>query len=176
MGEEPRVPLMAGGLGAVGCGAPPGGFHSYDLPQGWSQIPHPTPPGSTLLLMESHRTASPGTGQGPSPRTWPLLSPRGRPRPRSVLAPSSPLCVRAPALALSRGQAYGSSRVPCPPGPPVPGPIFLSQQLIPSHSPNSPSGLIGIKKLGGLIKLKCSQTLVYKFLLSSLIQHWSLIV
>lgn len=59
----------------------------------------------------------------------------------------------------------------CPPGPPVPGPIFLSQQLIPSHSPNSPSGLIGIKKLGGLIKLKCSQTLVYKFLLSSLIQH-----
>ena len=176
MGEEPRVPLMAGGLGAVGCGAPPGGSHFYDLPQGWSQIPHPTPPGSALLLMESHRTASPGTDQGPSPRTWPLLSPRGRSGPPSVLAQSSPVCVRAPALVLSRGQAYGSSWVPCPPGPPAPGPTFLSQQLIPSHSSNSPSGLIGIKKLGGLIKLKCSQTLVYKFLLSSLIQHWSLIV
>lgn len=181
MGEEPRVPLMAGGLGAVGCGAGParaGGSHSYDLPEGWSQLPPPTPhpPGSTLLLMESHRTASPGTDQGPSPRTWPLLSPRGRSGPPSVLAQSSPVCVRAPALVLSRGQAYGSSWVPCPPGPPAPGPTFLSQQLIPSHSSNSPSGLIGIKKLGGLIKLKCSQTLVYKFLLSSLIQHWSLIV
>lgn len=54
------------------------------------------------------------------------------------------------------------------------GPALLARQLTHEHSENRPSRLIWMKKLGGLIKVKCSQTLVYKFLLSSLSQHWCL--
>ena len=84
-----------------------------------------SPPGSTLLLMESHRTASPGRPRSVSQDVAPAFASRET-RPLSVLALSSASCVRAPALVLSRGQAYGSSQVRCPPGPPAPGPTFLS--------------------------------------------------
>lgn len=167
--RSPESPSSLGVCGLWSWASTGGGSCSYDLPQGWSQLP----PDSTLLLMESHITPSPGRPRSVSRDMASAFASRET-RPLSVLALSSAPCIRAPALVLSGGPAYGSSQVPCPPGPPAPGPTFLSQQLIPSHSSNSPSGLIRIKKLGGLIKLKCPQTLVYKFLLSSLIQHWSL--
>lgn len=119
---------------------------------------------------------------GQHPAVVPLLIPRCTCRPLTS-TPPPPL----PALAASGPPLQPGGLSWCPWVPGAPG---LSPEPRPGRPPRKHRGSgpeltgtakrpfrrIWMKELGGLIKLKCSQMLVYKFLLSCLIQHWSLIV
>lgn len=134
-----------------------------------------------LCQPHPHGTASPRHSRGPSSVMW-------RHGPHSSQRPPPP---RPPAILAG---ALGSWVPPCGCQPVLPGrevcgpgghpsarasgtgPALLRKQEIHSHGRGGPPRWMWTKKLGGLIKLRRSQTLVRQCLLSSLIQHRSPIV